>query len=82
MPNCKLCDKPFVPNNTSHQTYCSVEHSRRARKIVDSYLSNRLGANTEPKGIIMKVLKNYNIPTYGVFDDGRRSRFSATVFDS
>lgn len=80
---CKLCDKLFTPNSTNHQTYCGAKCSRTVRKVLDSYASNRLSACPVPKGVIMKVLKNYNIPTFGVgFDDrGQSRRFGASVFD-
>lgn len=82
---CKLCDKPFTPNNTNHQTYCCKEHALTAKKVLDAWSSRRLDKITTPRGVIMKVLKQYNIPTYGVsFSDRSQGpgRFGANVFDA
>lgn len=81
---CKLCDKPFEPNSKNHNTYCSTKCASTSRKILDSYVSNRIATCLAPRGQILKVLKNYNIPTFGVsFDDrGNARRFGANTFDS
>lgn len=81
---CKLCDKDFIPNSSSHTTYCCLEHSITARKVLDAYMSRRLDKIKTPKGVVMKVLKSYNIPTYGVsFYDRSQTpgRFGANTFD-
>lgn len=82
---CKLCDRDFTPNNTNHQTYCSKDHALTAKKVLDAYSSRRLDKIKVPRGIVLKVLKNYNIPTYGVnFYDRSEGpgRFGANVFDA
>lgn len=72
---CKLCDKPFNPKtNKVAPTFCSHRCSRKADSIRGAYIGGRLALINEPKGIVLKVLRHYEIPTSGVnFDEGRNS---------
>lgn len=84
MKICKLCDKKFEPKLPG-QVYCGTKCSRTNRKVMDAYVSGRLASCPEPKGVIMKVLRNLNVPTMGVsFYDRSEGpgRYGANVFDS
>lgn len=84
MTVCNLCDKPFSPSKTGPRTFCSQKCSRENKKILDAYATGRIPKMNFPRGMVIKVMKNYNLPIHGVsFDErGRSSRFGGNVFDA
>ncbi len=70
---CKLCEVPFEPKRPG-QKYCAQRCSNKVKNILNAYMSGRGGATDFPKGLVEKVMKEYNIPVMGInFDEGRNS---------